>query len=60
LNGALAYPGIQADNTRVLANQEGYLTLQGTLEQNKIDFRNRGGFGGGGGFSGGGGGGRIP
>jgi hypothetical protein len=60
LNGALAYPGIQADNTRVLANQEGYLTAQGLLEQNKIDFRNRGGFGGGGGFSGAGAGSRIP
>ena len=59
LNGQLRYPGIQADNTRVLANQNGYLTLPGILQQQKIDF-NRTGFGGGGGFSGGGGGGRIP
>lgn len=55
----LQYPGVQADNTRVLANQNGYLTLPGILQQQKIDF-NRTGFGGGGGFSGGGAGGRIP
>lgn len=54
----LRYPGVQADNTRVLANQNGYLTLSGIQQQQKMDFL-RNGFGGGGGFSGGGGG-RTP